>query len=201
MPRLMASSTFLKRVPRGRGKDRGRQEDRACPHRDRSTRPGSARRTRSRGDGRGAGPDRRPRTTNAPRRPTSSARSVRSSARGRLRAAPLQHRRNEPAPGRDRAGGGAQSACTPPRRPGWLAHVRQARRAAQCHTRAVAAEVSGTEPGRKYLAVPARQLAVEFCVFTSYGNIVDHCCDTWNKLIAQPWHIMSIGLRDWAHRF
>ena len=38
-------------------------------------------------------------------------------------------------------------------------------------------------------------------VFTSYDNIVDHCCDTWNKLTAQPWRIMSIGLRDWAHRF
>lgn len=38
-------------------------------------------------------------------------------------------------------------------------------------------------------------------VFTSYDNIVEHCCDTWNKLIAQPWRIMSIGLRDWAQRF
>ena len=38
-------------------------------------------------------------------------------------------------------------------------------------------------------------------VFTSYDNIVDHCCDAWNKLTDQPWKIMSIGLRDWAHRF
>jgi hypothetical protein len=38
-------------------------------------------------------------------------------------------------------------------------------------------------------------------VFTSYDNIVDHCCDAWNKLADQPWKIMSIGLRDWAHRF
>ena len=37
-------------------------------------------------------------------------------------------------------------------------------------------------------------------VFTSYDNIVDHCCDAWNKLTDQPWKIMSIGLRDWAHR-
>ncbi len=36
-------------------------------------------------------------------------------------------------------------------------------------------------------------------VFSSYGNIVDHCCDAWNELIEQPWIIMSIGLRDWAH--
>jgi transposase len=38
-------------------------------------------------------------------------------------------------------------------------------------------------------------------VFGSYEEIVDHCCDAWNKLIDQPWIIMSIGLRDWAHGF
>jgi transposase len=38
-------------------------------------------------------------------------------------------------------------------------------------------------------------------VFGSYEQIVDHCCDAWNKLIDQPWLIMSIGLRTWAHRF
>lgn len=38
-------------------------------------------------------------------------------------------------------------------------------------------------------------------VFTSYDNLVDHCCAAWNKLIEQPWTIMSLGMRDWAHRF
>ena len=38
-------------------------------------------------------------------------------------------------------------------------------------------------------------------VFNSYQDIVDHCCDAWNKLVDQPWRIMSIGLRDWAYRF
>ena len=38
-------------------------------------------------------------------------------------------------------------------------------------------------------------------VFGSYEDILDHCCAAWNKLIDQPWRIMSIGLRDWAHRF
>jgi transposase len=38
-------------------------------------------------------------------------------------------------------------------------------------------------------------------VFTSYDNLVDHCCDAWNNLIDQPWRIMSIGLRRWAHGF
>ena len=30
-------------------------------------------------------------------------------------------------------------------------------------------------------------------VFFSYDNILDHCCDAWNKLVDQPWTIMSIG--------
>jgi hypothetical protein len=38
-------------------------------------------------------------------------------------------------------------------------------------------------------------------VFQSYDNILDHCCYSWNKLVAQPWTIMSIGLRQWAYRF
>jgi transposase len=38
-------------------------------------------------------------------------------------------------------------------------------------------------------------------VFQSYEAVVDHCCDAWTKLIDQPWRIMSLGLRDWAHRF
>jgi DDE superfamily endonuclease len=38
-------------------------------------------------------------------------------------------------------------------------------------------------------------------VFRSYDDILDHCCFAWNKLVDQPWTIMSIGLRDWAHRF
>jgi transposase len=38
-------------------------------------------------------------------------------------------------------------------------------------------------------------------VFKSYDDLVDHCCAAWNRLIDQPWKIMSIGLRDWAHRF
>ena len=36
-------------------------------------------------------------------------------------------------------------------------------------------------------------------VFHSYRAIVDHCCYAWNKLVDQPWRIMSLGLRDWAH--
>jgi transposase len=38
-------------------------------------------------------------------------------------------------------------------------------------------------------------------VFRSERNIIDHCCDAWNRLAAQPWRIISIALRDWAHQF
>jgi len=38
-------------------------------------------------------------------------------------------------------------------------------------------------------------------IFLGAENIVEHCCDAWNKLVDRPWRIMSIGLRDWAHGF
>ncbi|MCJ2018954.1 molybdopterin-dependent oxidoreductase, partial [Methylobacterium sp. E-065] len=37
-------------------------------------------------------------------------------------------------------------------------------------------------------------------IFASYDDIVDRCCDAWNRLIDQPWKIMSLGLRPWAYR-
>ena len=36
-------------------------------------------------------------------------------------------------------------------------------------------------------------------VFKSYDQIA-LCCDAWNRLIDQPWRIMSPGIRDWGHR-
>ncbi|WP_233998276.1 IS630 family transposase [Erythrobacter sp. QSSC1-22B] len=38
-------------------------------------------------------------------------------------------------------------------------------------------------------------------IFGSYEDIVDHCCHAWNKLADQPWRIMTLGLRRWAHGF
>ena len=38
-------------------------------------------------------------------------------------------------------------------------------------------------------------------IFAAYDDIVAHCCEAWNKLIDQPWRIISIGMRDWAHRY
>ena len=38
-------------------------------------------------------------------------------------------------------------------------------------------------------------------IFHAYDDIVGHCCEAWNKLVEQPWRIMSIGMREWAHRY
>ena len=37
-------------------------------------------------------------------------------------------------------------------------------------------------------------------IFSAHDDIVDDCCEAWNKLVAQPWKIMSIGHREWADR-
>ena len=41
---------------------------------------------------------------------------------------------------------------------------------------------------------------LSYRVFKSYDDILDQCCFAWNRLADQPWCIMSIGLRKWAHR-
>jgi transposase len=35
-------------------------------------------------------------------------------------------------------------------------------------------------------------------VLRHHDDIVDHCCHAWNRLISQPWRIMSIALRKWV---
>jgi hypothetical protein len=37
-------------------------------------------------------------------------------------------------------------------------------------------------------------------IFRDHHDTVDHCCHHWNRLVAQPWRIMSIGLCDRPHR-
>jgi len=36
-------------------------------------------------------------------------------------------------------------------------------------------------------------------VFEDYGDILDAGCDAWNRLVAQPETITSVGMRQWAH--
>ena len=44
-----------------------------------------------------------------------------------------------------------------------------------------------------------RQTWLSNRVFDTYEAIVDAACEAWNKLLAQPATITSVGLRDWAH--
>ncbi len=44
-----------------------------------------------------------------------------------------------------------------------------------------------------------RQTYLSNRVFETYHDILDAACEAWNSLIDQPWKIMSIGLRQWAH--
>ena len=36
-------------------------------------------------------------------------------------------------------------------------------------------------------------------IFTDHNDIVDHCCNAWNRLTDSPSRITSIGMRDWVH--
>ena len=78
-----------------------------------------------------------------------------------------------------------------------MAHVRQARDGEQHRHCSAAAEMPGVKRGGKRLAVHARQLALKPRVHL-LRNIVDHCCTAWNGL--QPWHIITIVLRDLVQR-
>jgi transposase len=44
-----------------------------------------------------------------------------------------------------------------------------------------------------------RQNWLSNTIFDDYQAILDAGCNAWNRLIADPQTIMSIGLRDWAH--
>ena len=35
-------------------------------------------------------------------------------------------------------------------------------------------------------------------IFTDHNDIVDHCCNAWNRLTDSPSRITSIGMRDWV---
>ena len=57
----------------------------------------------------------------------------------------------------------------------------------------------GSTPVPAGEAIWSRQTYFSNRVFETYEEIFDADCDSWNRLIDQPWRIMSIGMRDWAH--
>ena len=56
-------------------------------------------------------------------------------------------------------------------------------------------ELNPTENVWQYM----RQNWLSNRIFESYDEILDLCCEAWNKLVALPETIRLIGLRDWAH--
>ena len=65
---------------------------------------------------------------------------------------------------------------------------------------ATPAALAGAERAGEHLAVHAAELAVQLSnrIFTGFDNIVDLCCDAWNRLTDQPWKIVSIAYRQWT---
>ena len=109
-----------------------------------------------------------------------------------------RHAGDEPASGGSRAGRGSRSPCGPADGPGRMAP--RPRLVVPDNITLVllparAPELNPVENIWQFL----RENWLSSRVFASYRDIVDHCCDAWNRLIDQPWIIMSIGLRDWAN--
>jgi hypothetical protein len=69
-----------------------------------------------------------------------------------------------------------------------------------CHSFGGEVEVSNTPTIRRLIPHAVTNFRAYLRIFTSYPDILDHCCEAWNKLTDRPWLNMSIGLRDWAHR-
>jgi len=79
-----------------------------------------------------------------------------------------------------------------------MAHFQKARSARQHHHRHAAPRAPELNPVENVWQF-MRDNWLSNRVFESYDDIVGHCCDAWNKLTDQPWKIMSIGMREWAH--
>ncbi|BCH19185.1 transposase [Mesorhizobium sp. L-2-11] len=92
---------------------------------------------------------------------------------------------------------GARRAGRAATRPGRLAHNRQAEGAEKHHAGAAAVASPRTQPGRERLAISAPRLSNR--VFDGHNAIIDAACEAWQKLIARPETITSIGMREWAH--
>jgi len=56
-------------------------------------------------------------------------------------------------------------------------------------------------PSRRSPVTPAAGDWLSNSVSHTYDDIVAQCCGAWNKLTDQPWRVMSIGTRDWAHPY
>lgn len=79
-----------------------------------------------------------------------------------------------------------------------MAHHGRTQDPQQHHPALPALESTRAEPGRNLWQF-LRQAYLSNRDFDTYEEILDAACEAWNRLIDQPWRIMSIGLHDWAH--
>src|SRR5262249_59247938 len=110
----------------------------------------------------------------------------------------LQHRGDELAPRRDRRNRRARCPRHPPGRSSRLALVHAPPRAGQFTIILLPPKCPELNPVENVWQF-IRDNWLSNRIFKSYDDLVDHCCAAWNKLVDQPWRIMSIGLRQWAH--
>ena len=81
-----------------------------------------------------------------------------------------------------------------------MAHHRQARDPIQHHIDVLATKSARANPVENIWQF-MRDNWLSNRIFKTYDDIVALCCEAWNRLIDQPWKIMSIGRRKWAHGF
>lgn len=182
----------------------------------------SVRRTRSLGAGHDAEPDRRRRRIREPNRPTSSARSAPNWARAPAwsypsaipkpcrciwptrRAARSSKISLAVAPGAhavvlvDQAGWHTTNKLE---MPGNISIIALPAKCPELNPACAKRRRFAVARGGENIWQFMRENWLSNRVFTSYDNIVDHCCEAWNKLIDQPWHIITIGRRNWARGF
>ena len=164
--------------------------------------PASARRISSHADGPDVARARGRPATSAPNGPISSARSVpRRGSRRRAGHALVRHRRHGGAPHRDQCRRRSRRPCGADRRSGRLALDAQAGDPVDNITVLAlpprSPELNPVENVWQFM----RDNWLSNRIFKSYEDIVALCCQAWNNLIDQPWKIMSLGMRKWAHGF
>ena len=191
---------FKKASPRAWIQSRARKRSTATRSKSGSqTKPVSARRTRSPAGGRSAAPARALRGS-AHRLDLHLRCHLPGARQGRgPRLARMQHRGDELAPRRDRPDRRpAPTPCSSSIRPDGI--CRKIGRAGQHHPSSPCRQIPELNPVENIWQF-LRENWLSNRVFKSYDDLVDHCCEAWNKLVDQPWRIMSIGLRQWAHEF
>ena len=113
----------------------------------------------------------------------------------------VRHRRHGGAPHRDQCRRRSRRPCGADRRSGRLALDAQAGDPRQHHRPGAAATIARVEPGGECLAIHARQLVVEPDPSNPTKTSSRCAAKPGTTSSTNPWKIMSLGMRKWAHGF